>query len=53
MSDYHLPIMAAKDGKMDWASGNGTGPFKLERFDPGVTIEAKRNDNYYGGRQFR
>lgn len=52
VSDYHLPIMAAKDGKMDWASGNGTGPFKLERFEPGVTIEAKRNDNYYGNANF-
>jgi peptide/nickel transport system substrate-binding protein len=52
VSDYHLPIMPAKDGKLDWASGNGTGPFKLERFDPGVTIEAKRNENYYGTAYF-
>lgn len=48
VSDYHLPIMPAKDGKADWASGVGTGPFKLERFEPGVTIEAKRNEGYHG-----
>lgn len=45
--DYHLPIMPAKDGKVDWQSGIRTGPFKLERFEPGVRAKMVRNDNYH------
>ena len=36
-SDYHLPIMPTKDGKADWQSGNRTGPFIFENFEPGVS----------------
>ena len=36
-SDYHLPIMPAKDGGgVDWESGIRTGPYILEKFEPGV-----------------
>ena len=48
VSDYHLPIMIAKDGKVDTQAGIGTGPFSLENFEPGVRYAAKRNDNYWG-----
>lgn len=48
MSDYHLPICPAKaDGTMDWQSGNRTGPYKLDKFEPGVRAAMTRNPNYY------
>ncbi len=48
LSDWHLPIMPAKpDGSADWSSGIRTGPYKLEKFDPGVVTKLKRNENYY------
>ena len=46
-SDYHIPIMPAKDGKADWQSGDGTGPYKMKSFEPGVRAEGTRNPNYY------
>ncbi|MER8842679.1 ABC transporter substrate-binding protein [Mesorhizobium sp. M0913] len=47
MSDYHLVIMPAKDGKADWGSGVRTGAFVLENFQPGVSAKLKRNPNYF------
>jgi peptide/nickel transport system substrate-binding protein len=48
MSDYHIPIMPKKDdGSADWSSGIRTGPYVLERFEPGVTATFKRNPNYF------
>ena len=49
VSDYHLPIMPAKEGGggIDWAAGVGTGPFILEHFDPGVSAKMKRFPNYH------
>lgn len=47
VSDYHLPIFQAKDGRLDWQSGIGTGGYKLKKFDPGVAIELERNPNYF------
>ena len=36
-SDYHIPIMPAKDdGTVDWQSGIRTGPYVLEKWEPGV-----------------
>ena len=46
-SDYHIPIMPSKDGKIDWQSGVGTGGYVLENFDPGVRTSFKRNPNYW------
>lgn len=46
-TDYHLPIFQASSDGIDWKSGVGTGPFKLEKYDPGVKIEAKRNPNFH------
>ena len=46
-SDYHIPIMPAKDGDVDWQSGVRTGPFKLVKFEPGVSAKMVRNDNFY------
>ncbi|MGI9413671.1 MAG: ABC transporter substrate-binding protein, partial [Hyphomicrobiales bacterium] len=37
MNDYHLAICPAKDGGgIDWESGQGTGGYVLDKFDPGV-----------------
>ncbi|MHC8509953.1 MAG: ABC transporter substrate-binding protein [Rhodospirillales bacterium] len=47
MSDYHLPIMPAVDGKADAASGVGTGGYRLRAFEPGVRFEAARSPDYW------
>lgn len=47
-SDYHMPIMPKnEDGSVDWQSGNRTGPYILEKFEPGVKATYKRNPNYF------
>lgn len=51
VSDYHIPIMPVKDGKSDWQSGVRTGPFVLDKFEPGVSAKMKRNPNYYKSNQ--
>jgi peptide/nickel transport system substrate-binding protein len=48
LSEQRLAIMPAKDsGDVDWASGIGTGPYVLEKFEPGEVTRAKRNPNYH------
>jgi peptide/nickel transport system substrate-binding protein len=47
LSDYHLVIGPAKDGKLDWQSGNGCGAYKLTKFDPGVVAVFERNPDYF------
>ncbi|SMF83962.1 peptide/nickel transport system substrate-binding protein [Tistlia consotensis] len=49
MSDYHLCILPSKDGKVDATSGDGTGGYVLEHFEPGVRATAKHNPNYFKG----
>jgi peptide/nickel transport system substrate-binding protein len=47
-SDYHIPIMRAKDdGTADWQSTARTGPFVFESWEPGVRAKLKRNPNYH------
>lgn len=47
LSDYHLPIMPTKDGKADWESGVGSGPYVVQDYEPGVRASLKRNPNYW------
>ena len=47
MSDYHVAIMPASGDTVDWKSGVGTGPYKLDSYEPGVRTTLKRNPNYY------
>ena len=47
MSDYHVPVLPAKDGEVDWRSGVGTGGYVLKRYDPGVRTDLTRNPNYW------
>lgn len=49
LSDYHLLMLPSSDGKVDWESGNGTGGYILEHFEPGVSIKLRRNPNYFKG----
>jgi len=44
LSDYHLPILPAKDeGTIDIDARVGTGAYTLESFEPGVRAFLKRN----------
>lgn len=48
LSDYHITIgPAGKDGKIDWFSGDGTGPYSIKAFEPGVRSHLMRNPNYF------
>lgn len=44
LADYHLCIMQSGEST---ASGMGTGPYVLGRFQPGVTAATTRNKNYW------
>lgn len=45
LTDYHLNIVPAKGGKADWTTGVGTGAYKLEHFNPGVSATVTLNPN--------
>ncbi|MCB9944647.1 MAG: ABC transporter substrate-binding protein [Geminicoccaceae bacterium] len=48
LSDYHLVMMPSDgEGNVDWESGIGTGPYKIEAHDPGVRTELSRHDGYF------
>ena len=48
LGEHRLAIMPAKEnGDADWQSGIGTGPYVLEKFEPGSITRAKRNPNYF------
>jgi peptide/nickel transport system substrate-binding protein len=47
MSDYHLPIGIATDGKVDWQAGIGTGGYKIDNLEYGVRLDASRHPNYW------
>ncbi|MEL6282464.1 MAG: ABC transporter substrate-binding protein [Pseudomonadota bacterium] len=53
-TDYHLPVMPATgDGSIDWQSGVGCGPYKIEEFEAGVRARYTRNENDWdSGRGF-
>lgn len=48
LADYHLVIVPANaDGTANWQDGIGTGPYKIDNFDPGVSGIYTRNENYF------
>jgi peptide/nickel transport system substrate-binding protein len=47
LSDFHLAICPAKDGKMDWSEGVGCGSYMLKDFNPGVSASFERNPNHW------
>lgn len=50
MTDYHLAILPSDgEGNVDAMSGDGTGPYRLESFEPGVSAMTSRFENYFKG----
>lgn len=48
LTDYHLVIgKAGSDGKVNWASGIGSGSYVVRNFNPGIRLDMVRNDNYW------
>jgi peptide/nickel transport system substrate-binding protein len=47
LSWYQLKIMPKSNDGVDWQSGVGTGPYELEKFEPGVETRMVRNPNYW------
>lgn len=47
ISDYHVAIMPAEDGKIDATSGIGAGSYAIDSYEPGVRTALKRNPNYF------
>lgn len=47
VSDYHLIILPAEDGKVDGNAAIGTAGYTIETFQPGVRTHGKRFANYY------
>lgn len=49
MTDYHLAICPANaDGTIDWKSGDGCGPYKIDNGEFGVSWELSRHDGWHG-----
>ena len=47
MTDYHIPIMPAVDGRIDPTSTDGVGGYIVESYEPGVQATLTRNPNYW------
>ena len=52
LTDYHLAMYPAVDGKPDWTNGIGAGPYVLKSFEPGVKLVAERDPNFFGETYF-
>lgn len=49
MTDYHLAICPANaDGTIDWQSGDGTGPYRIESGEFGLQWNLVRHDGWHG-----
>ena len=49
MTDYHLAICPANDdGTIDWRSGDGPGPYKIDDGQFGVRWSLSRHDGWHG-----
>ncbi|HEY9039998.1 MAG TPA: ABC transporter substrate-binding protein [Roseovarius sp.] len=49
MTDYHLVVLpATDDGSVDWQSGDGCGPYKLDKWEPGRGASLIRHDDWHG-----
>ena len=49
MTDYHFAICPANDdGSIDWQSGDGSGPYKIESGEFGVSWQFSRHDGWHG-----
>lgn len=49
MTDYHLAICPANpDGTINWQSGDGCGPYKIDSGEFGVSWKLSRHDGWHG-----
>ncbi|MEX1234945.1 MAG: ABC transporter substrate-binding protein [Roseovarius sp.] len=49
MTDYHLVILPrGDDGNADWQSGDGSGPYRLDKWEPGRNASLTRHDGWHG-----
>jgi len=49
MTDYHFAICPANDdGTIDWQSGDGSGPYKIDSGEFGVQFSLSRHDGWHG-----
>ncbi len=46
-AEYMLSILPSEEGVASWREGQGTGAYKLEHLDPGVSAKLVRNPDYY------
>jgi len=48
MTDYHMAICPANaDGSIDWQSGDGSGPYKIDNGEFGVQFNLSRHDGWH------
>ena len=48
MTDYHFAICPAnEDGTIDWKSGDGSGPYKIDSGEFGVQFSLSRHDGWH------
>jgi len=47
LSDHHMAIVPEGTEGKAFAKGIGTGPFILQKYEPGVRFTARRNPNYF------
>lgn len=49
MTDYHMAICPANDdGTIDWKSGDGSGPYKIDSGEFGVQFSLTKHDGWHG-----
>jgi ABC-type dipeptide transport system, periplasmic component len=49
LTDYHIPICPANaDGSINWQTGMGSGPYKIEDADFGVRYRLTKHDGWHG-----
>ncbi|GAA6209751.1 ABC transporter substrate-binding protein [Cognatishimia sp. WU-CL00825] len=47
LADYHLCIYPAEQAELAMITGNGTGLYQVESFEPGVNLRLKRVESHY------
>lgn len=49
MTDYHLVVCPSDgEGGIDWKSGDGSGPYKIDSGDFGIQFHLSRHDGWHG-----
>lgn len=47
LTDYHLVMLPSEDGVAKWEGGIGTGAYKIDTHEPGVSTQMTKNPNYF------